>query len=429
MNSFKPGRRTLLSGSAALALIGPSALAQSDTHVTIEVEVPVGVGPIFLTGNLPTLGPWKADALKMSPVPGSQTRHSARLQVPMGTVLEYKFTLGTWAREGVGPSGTVLPNFTHKVTGEARLVQTLTDFKKDVSVYMQDVAGSGVLGTLIYWPDQTGAGLEAKRHVSIWLPPEYDPKGPVRHPVIYAHDGQNLFDPRIANTGTDWGLDEAVGRLKTEHGGISPIIVGIWSTDLRRLEYAPNAVLQQLGPDVRDAVFKEFGGNVGFADHYIRFLADDLKPRIDQQFRTNPDRSATFLMGSSMGGLISLYGVCERPDVFSAAACLSMHWPVAINPDRIFTHAETWRPEITAAFTRYLNLRKPNPAKTRLWIDHGTEALDGLYGPYSEALLPVFLKAGFNDPKALTFRIYPGTSHNEAAWRARATDPLRFLLT
>jgi predicted alpha/beta superfamily hydrolase len=129
-----------------------------------------------------------------------------------------------------------------------------------------------------------------------------------------------------------------------------------------------------------------------------------------------------------MGGLISLYAVSEYPNVFGGAAGLSMHWPVGVNRDNIFDHAETWRPEIVAAYTAYFNTHKLDPSTHPLWFDHGTLNLDSLYEPYQQAMAPVFSGLGYVDGETMALRVYEGTDHNETAWRARLRDPLTFLL-
>ena len=103
-------------------------------------------------------------------------------------------------------------------------MHTLLGFKKGVEAYIDDWQGSGVLGTLVYWQDVASEFLTQTRHVEIWLPPGYAEASERRYPVIYMHDGQNLFDPRIANTGSDWGVDEAIVELM-EAGKIPPVVV------------------------------------------------------------------------------------------------------------------------------------------------------------------------------------------------------------
>src|SRR5262249_9126728 len=184
--------------------------------------------------------------------------------------------------------------------------------------------------------------LARTRHVEIWLPPDYDAYPDRRFPVIYMHDGQNLFDPRIANTGSDWGVDETMMRLLSSGAIATPaIVVGVWNSDLRRVEYAPNRILDAVGPEVKARDAPEFRTDL-LGDQYVRFLVEELKPRVDAAYRTRPDRDNTLIMGSSMGALISFYAMTEAPNVFGGAGCLSMHWPVGVDFDRIFTHADDW---------------------------------------------------------------------------------------
>ena len=171
--------------------------------------------------------------------------------------------------------------------------------------YMDDWRNSGVLGTLVYWRDVESEFLAEKRNVEIWLPPGYDDDPERRYPVIYMHDGQNLFDPRIANTGIDWGVDEAIMRGVDRGAHEAAIVVGAWSSNQRTREYSP----------WHDA------------PRYARFLIEEIMPRVNAEFRTRTDRDNTFVMGSSMGGLLSYYLVMNHSDVFSACGCVSTHVP------------------------------------------------------------------------------------------------------
>jgi enterochelin esterase-like enzyme len=393
--------------------------------VTIHARVPENAGRVYLTGNLLELGPWRADALPMA---GESSERVATLRVAEGTRLEYKVTLGSWDREGLGPSGTVMPNAELLVDGDEDATIIIADFKKDPREYIADWRNSGVIGRLDYWLDVRSPLLSETRHVEIWLPPQYDAEPTRRFPVIYMQDGQNLFDPRIANTGVDWGVDEAIVALANE-GVIEPaIIVGVWSTAQRRLEYAPAAVLDYVDGDVRALASGEFPPDLRVGDAYIRFLADDLKPRVDAAYRTRTGPESTFVMGSSMGALISVYAMSERPDVFGAAAGLSMHWPVGVQEQNFITRQDVWRPAITAAFQRYFAARHIAPATHRIWVDHGTGFLDEYYAAYQQAMLPVLHGLGYVDGVSLEARVYPGANHNETAWRARLREPLTFLL-
>lgn len=405
----------------ACATPSPDGLAR----VTIHAQVPEDSGSVFVTGNLPELGPWRADALVMT---GTGRERSATLRVPVGTELEFKLTQGSWDREGLGPSGTVMPNSRVSVDGDEVATITIVDWKHDINEYVDDPGGADIIGELIYWRDVRSAFLEHARHVEIYLPPQYAASPQARFPVIYAHDGQNLFDPRIANTGVDWGVDEAMQALVAD-GAIEPaIVVGIWSTPARRFEYAPAGVLALVADDARSAATEEFPDSLRDGDAYLRFIVEELKPRIDAEFRTRPGRESTFMMGSSMGALISVYGMVEYPEVFGGAAGLSMHWPVGISDHNIVERQEMWRPAIVTAFTDYFTTRRLTPAQHRLWLDHGTGFLDHLYVPYQEAMTPVLRDLGYVQGETMEMRVYAGANHNEAAWRARLRDPLTFLL-
>lgn len=413
--------------SLCLFLIVPACAGSGATTrlITVRAIVPEMSGDVYLAGSLPELGPWRADGLLMSGDGGART---ATLRVPSLSTVEFKITRGRWEHEGLGPSGTVLANTRVGPESDGEVTITIGGWKRDVSHYIADAPGAGVAGQLLYWPDVKSAGLEEPRTVSIYLPPQYGAAPDDRFPVVYVQDGQNLLDPRIASTGVDWGIDEAMQSLVQEGAAEPAIVVGIWSTPARRLEYAPQRVLERITGEMAGLSEIEFPGKMRRADAYVRFLAEELKPRVDAAFRTRPDRDSTFLMGSSMGGLISLYTLAERPDVFGGAAGLSMHWPISIDEAVIVRREAAWRPAVLAAFAGYLETAPIEPATHRLWIDRGTGFLDYLYEPYQTALTTVLARRGFAEGQSLIARVYAGADHNEAAWRARLRDPMRFLL-
>lgn len=412
--------------AAALAMFGSACVTQPAVlhRVTIHAIVPEDSGQVYLAGSLPELGPWRADGMLMG---GDGRERVVTLHVRAGAVLEYKITQGSWDREGLGPSGTVMPNSRIDIDGDEQATVTITDWKHDINEYVADPGGAGVVGRLLYWENVRSPFLEHPRHVSIYLPPQYDADPTARFPVIYAHDGQNLFDPRIANTGIDWGVDEVMQALVAE-GVVEPaIVVGIWSTPARRFEYAPAGVLALVSGAMRHEAAHDFPEDLRVGDAYLRFIVEELKPRVDATYRTRAGRESTFLMGSSMGALISVYGMAEHPEAFGAAAGLSMHWPVGVS-ERTLTQQEAWTPAIVAAFSEYFRSRNLDPKTHRIWVDHGTGFLDEIYPPYQTAIVPVLHELGFVDGVSLEARVYPGANHNEAAWRARLRDPITFLL-
>lgn len=371
-------------------------------RVSVTVEVPAESPPVYLAGNLPALGPWRPDGILLE---GEGPLRTGVVLAPPGEPFEFKFTLGSWDREGLGPSGSVMPNFHLVADADTAVRYTVTDWKKDPADYMADVEGSGVAGTLIYWPDVASEHLEPTRHVSVWLPPGYGDDPERRYPVLYMHDGQNLFDPRIANTGVDWGVDEAM-VAGVEAGRFEPaIVVASWSTDRRWEEYSP----WHDGPG------------------YARFLVEELMPRVNREYRTRRGPGHTFVMGSSMGGLISWHLVTEHPDVFGACGCVSTHVPFSEANVARMTGAPA--PEDNTPYIlRELDRGKQVPAGVRLFFDWGTEGLDADYAPIHQELARRLREQGLVEGRDFLMRAYPGADHNEASWRARVGDQLEWIL-
>ena len=218
---------------------------------------------------------------------------------------------------------------------------------------------------------------------------------------------RQLFDPRIANTGVDWGVDEAVVRL-VEKGVIPPIIVvGAWSTADRGGEYSP----WHGAPD------------------YARFLKEELMPRVDAEFRTLTGPENTAVMGSSMGGLLSYYLVTFHPDAFGACGCESTHFPLseAVVAEYFEEFDTPDDPDETPYVVRDIESGLQVPPGARYYFDYGTEGLDAEYGPTHEAVRQWLLGQGLVEGEDFVVREYEGADHNEAAWRARIDDPLTFM--
>ena len=258
------------------------------------------------------------------------------------------------------------------------------------------------------------------RNISIWLPPGYTPNTTESYPVIYAHDGQNLFEPGRSYGGVEWGLDEAAERIMTNNQARPAIIVGIWNTNERWQEYAPQKVVESLDGDTSSEWLGPTLPTLK-ADAYLNFIANELKPYIDETYATASDASNTLIMGSSMGGLISLYALAEHPNTFSKAAAVSIHWPLTEPEGALAQQAD-------AAMQAYLATSGLDPAKHTIWFDHGTETLDAAYPPHAAAMETWFRAQGWTEDQAI-FRSYPGTDHSEGAWAARADEILTFLLS
>ena len=263
------------------------------------------------------------------------------------------------------------------------------------------------------------------RRVVVWLPPTYRPGGP-RHAVLYMHDGQNLFDTATAGYGMEWQVDETLDRL-IRRGEVRPtIVVGIWNTPKRLREYVPAKAFGHLPAQYMDRVRGLYGGDP-LSDGYLKFIVEELKPRIDRDFRVHRDRANTAIMGSSMGGLVSLYAINEYPKLFGSAGMVSTHWPLMV-PAGGEELADSDFDTVASAFERYLAPALPAPASHRLYFDHGTETLDQHYARYQSRVDAIVVRRGYRQGVNWISRNFPGHKHNEVSWAERLDKPLRFLL-
>jgi enterochelin esterase-like enzyme len=381
-----------LAGESAPAA---QALDKQLRTVTIRAQVPEGSETVYLTGNCPELGNWEPRTFAMH---GTGRIRTAMLLLPPGTQLEYKFTLGSWDREALGPAGTVPPNYRLLVDGDKEVGIVIPDFKKGTAQCLDDWKGSGVLGRLEYWKNVRSKFLTETRNVEIWLPPGYDEHPANRYDVLYMHDGQNLFDPRIANTGVDWGVDEAIVRGVKSGKFPAMIVVGVWCTGQRAREYSP----------------WDLGTN------YASFLIEELMPQVNRAFRTRSGPDHTSVMGSSMGGLMSFWLCWKYPQAFGRAGCLSTHFPWSGKlPSTNSNDAPLIEREIASA---------PRvPRGLRFYFDYGTRGIDSTYEPVHDKVNAWLVSQGLKPGKDFVVRKFPGADHNETAWRARLNEPLLFL--
>lgn len=263
----------------------------------------------------------------------------------------------------------------------------------------------------------------AARNIDVWLPDGYTDK--IKYNVIYMHDGQMLFDSTTTWNKLEWGADETLSVL-IRQGKIAPcILVAIWNTASRHSEYFPQKPFESLKPEEKEFVTTQLqaaGRTTALfqpeSDNYLKFVVNELKPFIDKNFSTYAKPSGTFIAGSSMGGLISLYAICEYPDVFGGAACISTHWP------GVFSMEGNPVPD---AFFRYMECCLPSPKKHKLYFDYGDQTLDALYPPLQKEADEILQKKGFSAKNWQT-RFFPGKDHSEWSWNERLEIPILFLL-
>jgi predicted alpha/beta superfamily hydrolase len=233
--------------------------------------------------------------------------------------------------------------------------------------------------------------LENERDIDIFLPPSYG-QTRRRYPVIYMQDGQNLADPERAFAGT-WDLPRALENLAAR--GLETIVVGIPNSGAERLrEYSPF-------PDDR------LGGGGG--DAYLAFIERTLKPLVDRRVRTRPEREATGIFGSSMGGLISLYSFFRAPATFGFVGAMS--------PSLWFGGR---------AIIEFIEKDCTPPG--RLYVDAGTEEGAGTVKDAAQ-LARVLERKGYVPGESMIFTSVEGGRHEEAHWAERLVPALEFLLT
>ncbi len=262
------------------------------------------------------------------------------------------------------------------------------------------------------------------RNIDVWLPNGYSDKE--KYAVLYMQDGQMLYDAKTTWNKQAWEVDSIAGKLIDENKTRKFIIVGIWNNNKKRHpEYFPQKPYESLSPSEKEFVTTELqkSGRTTevfnpISDLYLKFLVQELKPFIDTTFSTKKDRQNTFIAGSSMGGLISMYAICEYPEVFGGAICMSTHWPGIFSVEKN---------PIPNAFFNYLENKLPNPKNHKIYFDYGDQTLDALYKPFQEKADHIMVKKGFTKENWNT-KFYPGKDHSEKSWRERFDIPLQFVL-
>lgn len=264
----------------------------------------------------------------------------------------------------------------------------------------------------------------ASRTIDIWLPDGYTDAN--KYAVLYMHDGQMLYDAEHTWNKQSWKIHEVASALLLLDSVKPFIVVGIWNAGLaRHAEYFPQKPFEQLTASQKDTVVAQLKrmGRIeeAFApnsDEYLKFIVDELKPYIDKTYSvyTNPDN--TCIAGSSMGGLISMYAICEYPEIFGRAACLSTHWVGT------FSMEHNPCPDI---FIQYLKQQLPDPNTHKIYFDCGDQTLDAMYPPIQKKVDQVMIRKGYDSISWIT-QYFPGEEHSEKAWSKRLHIPLRFIL-
>ncbi|MGZ4165003.1 MAG: alpha/beta hydrolase [Tumebacillaceae bacterium] len=254
--------------------------------------------------------------------------------------------------------------------------------------------------SLVTIPNFPSSHLQNTRDLRVYLPPSYASEPERRYPVLYMHDGQNVFHPAPLS-GVAWDAHETADRLISSGEIQEIIIVGIDNTEDRMSEYIHRA------------------GTGKYAEHqnkgqlYEQFLTTEVKPYIDTHFRTKCDRENTALLGASLGGLVSFYIGFHHPDLFSKIGIMSPSFWWA---DRSVLE-EINRGDF------------PQQHAFKIWIDVGdaeTSAVPNHVVDDAQNVVDALQHIGYRRDEELKFHIGHGDKHSETAWRDRLHLPLQY---
>jgi len=328
---------------------------------------------IFLASNL---SQWKPADAKYQ-LQNNQNNQNGTYQLtftpPIGTI-EFKFTKGSWTTVETDANGQDIPNREIEYKGLPQTIDiSILEWKEHETIAGTAAENTSILSEKFYIPQ-----LNQERKIWIYLPPDYETTNK-SYPVLYMNDGQNLFDQRTSFSG-EWEVDESLNDL-FDNGDKGIIIIGIENGgESRRNEYSP-------------WINAKYGGGQGA--EYIQFIVKTLKPYVDNNYRTKPDRLNTGIMGSSMGGLISFYAAIEHQDVFSKAGVFS---PSFWFSDEVYSH-------VKATGKKY---------DMKIYLLGGELESDNLINEMN-AMVVTLGNAGFKDSEIKMITCKDG-KHNEAFW-------------
>lgn len=337
---------------------------------------------VYIVGNYLLLGKWDPKAIALTK--GKNNRWVRTFSLPEGLHIEYKFTLGTWEEEALDNDGNVPPNFQLDIVNDTTITIEVENWGNSRS--NREIIGQ-ITGTVKYHSRLKWKGIK-DRDIVVWIPPGYNIETDRHYPVLYMHDGQNMFDPNTSAYGVDWQIDEAADSLIRKEYITPIIIVGIYNTPDRSLEYTSNLT--------------------GYA--YMNFVVKKLKPFIDSTYRTLKGREYTATGGSSLGGLISFMLLWIHPDVFSQAACISPAFKIGDI-------------DYVSPVMNYKGKKK----QIRIYIDNGSIELDSSLQSGVDEMLVALKEKGYVEGSDFYFYKAPGAKHFESDWAERIWRPLIFL--
>jgi predicted alpha/beta superfamily hydrolase len=370
----------------AFSTTGVTQQASQSTQTTITLKL---ISPdladttkVFIAGNRQELGNWNPAVERM----GNVGNHTWIKQIKTATPasIEYKFTLGSWDRQAADANGNEYHNFEIMAKRDTTISHNIYFW---TNPQQKKIIESKVTGNVWYHRQLSGSGI-LPRDIVVWLPPDYSSEKTKHYPVVYMHDGQNIFDRATSSFGVDWQIDESADSLIKNNITESFIVVGIYNTSNRTSEYTP--------------------GKEG--TEYMKFVTKKLKPFIDSAYRTKPDRKNTIVGGSSAGGIISFMLVWEYPQVFSKAICMSPAFKIE-NIDYVKTVIAS-KPRKNVFF----------------YIDNGGIGLETKLQPGVDEMLAALKQKGYKQGKNYNYVVDPNAKHVESDWAKRFPLAIKWCL-
>jgi len=345
-------------------------------QITIIIETVPDYTPndaeLYFAGNINDWNPGDPD-FKLTEV-DDQYWQIVLDAAPEGTLIEFKFTMGSWETVEKGANGEELQNRTYTYGNGDTIYPLILNWANGSGGGSTASDNVSIMSEDFYIPQ-----LDRNRRIWIYLPPDYE-SSEKSYPVLYMHDGQNLFDAETSFAG-EWEVDESLDELYEQSFNV-PIVIGIDNGGIHRInEYTP-------WPN------PNYGGGDG--DKYVDFIVETLKPYVDDNYRTLTDRNNTAIMGSSLGGLISFYAALKHQDVFGKAGVFSPSY---------------WFSDSVWIFTD----NHPKEYNIRIY-----QMIGGNEGAQNIQNLSIMedhlLNNGFS-ANELFKKTIPNGSHNEALWR------------
>lgn len=243
------------------------------------------------------------------------------------------------------------------------------------------------------------------RTVDFWAP-----EGGSDH-VLIAHDGQNIFDRKTASFLYTWKLAQTSIRVAQETHKSPPLVIGVFHGSTKNDPYGRSKDLCPEDPfraGMKPANYPTITADELHGNRYLQMIFDEIVPAIAELTNSKPTPEKTAMIGSSMGGLATLYSAIKHPERFQTALALSPHWTLAGN-----------------ALVEWMIPKLPHDKQMRVWMSRGTKGLDATYEPFQDRVDNMMEEMGWGSKRFVT-RVYHRTSHNERSWASYVDEPLRF---